>query len=309
MAILKGINRQPRGDSLSKGIMVDTVRGVLRVRKWPKKRGTPTSASQLYWIDWFRQANKLAKYVDAATARRAIELTAGSGMYPRDIILSSMRGRLYSWVDQNGKKWRSMAAIQDISDSLDILNQNIGSILVRTAERWNAIAPGLIGQSLVSAGPGVVPAFASPAGTAVFGGGCLLTLAANYSIPTNTQAPIPFTVEQYDTGGFHDNAVNPSRITVPAGYSWAQLTSSVRFAHSTVGIRISEYWKNGVWLPGSVRQENPASHGVVGQASTTCVVACVEGDYFEFVPVQASGGNLNLEKINDLTCFGAQFWV
>jgi len=168
MATLKGIIRSPRGESLSKGIMVDTVRGVLRIRKWPKKRGTPTSPRQLWWIDWFRQANKLAKYVDAASARRAIDITANSGMYPRDIILSAMRGRLYTWVDQTGKVWHSMAAIQDISESLDVLAQTVSDVLVRAVDRWRPAEPRepAAGQVLTSQGPGLPPGWAL-AGTGV----------------------------------------------------------------------------------------------------------------------------------------------
>lgn len=159
MATLKEIKRSSRSESLRGNFMVDTVRGVIRVRKWPRKRGRPTSARQLWWIDWFKQANKLAKYVDAATARRAIQLTLGSGQYPRDIILSAMRGRLYNWVDQNGKKWRSMAAIQDISNSLDILAQDIGSILVRAVDRWRAPDPGNVGEVLTNQGPDAPPSW------------------------------------------------------------------------------------------------------------------------------------------------------
>lgn len=121
--------------------MVDVVRGVLRVRKWPRKRGTPTHPTTLWWNDWFRQANFLAKYADAMSMRRAIEMTAGTPLYPRDVLLSAMRGRLYSWADDTGWKWYSVAAIGDISESLDVLAQTVGSVLVRAVDRWRAAGP------------------------------------------------------------------------------------------------------------------------------------------------------------------------
>ncbi len=159
MATLKGVQRARRGPSYSGKFMIDTVRGILRVRKWPKKRGTPKSALQRWWIDWFRQANLLAKYVDAASARRAIEITANSGMYPRDVLLAAMRGRLYTWQDQNGKVWHPMAAIQDISESLDVLAQNVGNVLVRAVDRWRAAGPTTpaIGDALTYQGPSAPP--------------------------------------------------------------------------------------------------------------------------------------------------------
>ncbi len=164
MATLKGVQRAKRGPSYSGKYMIDTVRGVLRVRKWPRKRGTPKSALQLWWIDWFRQANYLAKYVDAASARRAIEITANSGMYPRDVLLAAMRGRLYIWQDKAGKVWHPMAAVQDISDSLDVLAQNVGNVLVRAVDRWRAAEPAApaLGQVLTSQGPGLPPKWSTP---------------------------------------------------------------------------------------------------------------------------------------------------
>ncbi len=167
MATLKGIKRAARSESLSGKIMVDTVRGVLRVRKWPRKRGTPKSESQRWWNDWFRQANLLTKYVDAATQRKAIELTANTGMYPRDIILKAMRGRLYIWQDQTGKVWYPMAGIQDISESLDVLAQNIGSVLVRATDRWRSAVPGTVGDVLTYQGDEAPASWEGPAATGV----------------------------------------------------------------------------------------------------------------------------------------------
>ncbi len=142
--------------------MIDTLRGVLRVRKWPKKRGTPRSALQRWWIDWFRQANILAKYVDGASQARAIAMTKGSGLYPRDVLLKAMRGRLYHFVDQDGNKWFPMAGIQDISDTLDMLAQNIGSVLVRAVDRWRAPDPGNLNDVLTYKGIAAPPVWQAP---------------------------------------------------------------------------------------------------------------------------------------------------
>ncbi len=183
MATLKGLTRSKRSEALSKGFVVDTVRGVLRVRKWPRKRGTPKSELQRWWIDWFRQANRLAKYVDGMSAARAIEITKNSGMYPRDVLLAAMRGRLYIWQDSNGKVWYPMAAVQDISESLDVLAQTVGSVLVRAADRWRSPPAGVINQVLTLKGSPLVPDWATPAG----GGGLVQEVVAGSPIvPDNT---------------------------------------------------------------------------------------------------------------------------
>lgn len=184
MATVKSISRHRRMPSLRGKFMVDVYRGLIRVRAWPKRRGPPKSAAQRYWVDWFKQANLLAKYVDAATARRAIDLTKGTGMYPRDIILSAMRGRLYWITDKNGKKWFPMAAIQDISETLDILAQTIGDVLVRATDRWRAAGPALptIGDALTYQGPAAPPIWA-----AAGAGASIQNLPATPIIPDGTQ--------------------------------------------------------------------------------------------------------------------------
>lgn len=164
MATIRRIPKRLRGASYRGRLMIDAFRGVMRVRKWPKKRGPPTSPLQAFWVDWFVQANRLAKYADGASMARAIQMTKGSGMYPRDVLLKAMRGRLYNWVDQDGWRWYSMAAIGDISESLDVLAQTIGSVLVRAVDRWRAPAAGNINDVLTYKGNLAPPVWQTPGG-------------------------------------------------------------------------------------------------------------------------------------------------
>ena len=194
MKITGSIPRSRRMPSLRNVVMIDTVRGVLRVRKWPKKRGTPRSALQRWWIDWFRQANILAKYVDGMSQARAIAITKGSGLYPRDVLLKAMRGRLYHFTDQDGNKWFPMAGIQDISDTLDMLAQNIGSVLVRAVDRWRAAGPPSpsVGDALTYQGPLNPPAW-GPVGGAV----TIQNLPGTPIIPDGTQTEYDLDVTSY----------------------------------------------------------------------------------------------------------------
>ena len=171
MKFTRSVPRNVRLPSLRNVVMVDTVRGVLRVRKWPKKYGKPRSALQAWWIDWFKQANLLAKYADPMSQRRAIELTKGSGLYPRDVLLQAMRGRLYVWRDETGWKWYPVAAIGDISESFDVLAQTVGSVLVRATDRWRSPPAGIAGDVLTNQGPGAPPEWAAGGGG---GGGVII---------------------------------------------------------------------------------------------------------------------------------------
>ena len=174
--------------------MIDTVRGVLRVRKWPRKRGTPKSASQRWWNDWFRQANLLAKYADGMSQARAIHLTKGTGLYPRDIMLRAMRGRLYWWIDDDGNRWYPMSGIQDISDTLDVLAQAVGSVLVRAVDRWRVPGPAspTIGHALTYQGSAAPPIWASSGA-----GVSQQTLPGTPLVPDGTVNSYDFDVSSY----------------------------------------------------------------------------------------------------------------
>jgi len=71
-------------------VVVCTVRGQYYVRKWPKKRGTPTDPIQLSRIKRFGDANRLAKFVAGGWWKQAIEQAKGTGLYPRDILVQAM---------------------------------------------------------------------------------------------------------------------------------------------------------------------------------------------------------------------------
>ncbi len=308
MATLKGVTRSKRQAVYSGKFMVDTVRGVLRVRKWPRKRGTPKSASQLYWIDWFRQANRLAKYVDGASAARAIEITAKSGMYPRDILLAAMRGRLYTWYDQNGKVWYSMAAIQDISDSLDVLAQTAGSLLVRFADRWRALVPGTAGQVLTNQGAEVAPAWQTPAAAGLAPDGCLLSKVGNQNVTSGVVTAITFEAETYDPQGLHDNTVNNTRITIPAGYAYAEFTGTIYAAAKSGGLRQVRMYKNGAAMAGGAFDQSLGSASLMPiKTVPSHLVQVTVGDYFELMFYHNAGGTIAVQA--SLTGFSAKLYA
>lgn len=274
--------------------MVDTVRGVLRVRAWPKKYGKARSALQQSWIDWFTQANRLAKYADGLSQARAIEMTKGSGMYPRDVLLKAMRGRLYFWSDTTGWKWYSMAAIGDISESLDVLAQTVGDVLTRAADRWRAVVPGNLGDVLTNAGPGNPAAWSAPAPPVQALVGALAGKTANQSIPNGLLTVITWDSELYDTSAIHDNVTNNSRFTVPAGWNYARAVVCYKWGVSGVGSRFHVLFKNGAEFQGT-----PAVRLLAINANECILVMppqpVVGGDYFEAVGWQNTGAALAMQ--------------
>lgn len=102
-------------------VVVDTFRGQYRVRKWPPKRGTPTDPVQLQRIERFASANRLAKFVNGNFWQKAITMTNGTGLYPRDLLVQAMTTGLYDIVEPDGrlltqKVWRlEMAEWQGVT--------------------------------------------------------------------------------------------------------------------------------------------------------------------------------------------------
>lgn len=84
--------------------VVDTSRGQLRVRKWPRKRGRPKSAAVRLQNAWFKDANRLAKHCAASQQVAAIEMTKGTGLYPRDLLLKCMSGGIIAPITAEGRE-------------------------------------------------------------------------------------------------------------------------------------------------------------------------------------------------------------
>lgn len=274
--------------------MIDTVRGVLRVRKWPRKRGTPTSERQLFWIDWFRQANLLAKYADAMSMARAILMTKDTGLYPRDVLLKAMRGRLYTWADETGWRWYPVAAIGDISETLDVLGQTVGDILVRAIDRWRPPTPGNLGEVLTNAGPGNPPGWA-PASAGGVTLACLVTNTVAQLIPNSVDTIVSFDTDTYDDAAIHDPAVSPSRFTAPAGVARMALTGQMDFDSAAGAFRQIQVLLNGAAsVPATLTRVRPLSGTRTFFQFVTMAIPVVAGDYLEVSVQQTSGAALNL---------------
>ncbi len=82
--------------------MVDTFRGQIRVRKWPRKRGPPKSQVTRDQNTWFKQANDIAKRLEPTQQNLAIEMTKGTGLYPRDLLLRQQAGGIYEVSFEDG---------------------------------------------------------------------------------------------------------------------------------------------------------------------------------------------------------------
>lgn len=84
-------------------VIVDTWRGVQRVRAWPRKRGTPTSEQVRDQNAWFKAANQLVMRAEPSQIKASIAATANVGLYPRDVLVRAMGAGLLDIVTPEGQ--------------------------------------------------------------------------------------------------------------------------------------------------------------------------------------------------------------
>jgi hypothetical protein len=118
--------------------------------------------------------------------------------------------------------------------------------------------------------------------------------AATQSIGNNDlTVALSFDTETTDNAAIYASG-NPTRLTVPgSGNKIITATVLVDFATNTTGVRRVWLYKNGAASPGGIAQAAPVS-GVSTTMTVTFQAECSGGDYYEIIPYQTSGGNLNV---------------
>ena len=123
---------------------------------------------------------------------------------------------------------------------------------------------------------------------------CRLAPGTIAALPNATHGKVTFPTEVYDTGGLHDPAVNPTRITIPAtrGGLW-RFDYTVGFVAFGPGDRQASVRINGA---------GDYALNLVGHSTATLFVflsgsaeiVCAGGDYAEVNVFQSSGGAMNI---------------
>ena len=140
-------------------------------------------------------------------------------------------------------------------------------------------------------------------GAAAFAG-VRVTDASTQSVPNNTQTAVEFDTEAFDTDGFHDNAVNNVRLTVPSGKAGKyHIGGSSGLAANATGAR-----QLSIRLNGTTYLAMFAMVGASGssfRAVVDTVYDLAVGDYVELMMFQTSGGALNTVNAEGLP----NFWM
>lgn len=109
-----------RADPLRQGypafsgkVLVDIVRGQIRVRKWPRARGPKATPKQRIARRWFSETTQLYKRVDPYLQKTFIEASKGTGLYPRDIFTRLVGRGVLSLVDEHGRVWQPRQKLRE----------------------------------------------------------------------------------------------------------------------------------------------------------------------------------------------------
>ena len=125
----------------------------------------------------------------------------------------------------------TLAIITPTTTEGDLIYAGASNVLTRLAATTNGFVLTLVAG---------VPAWAAPAGGAVFNGAKVYNnTQAALSLSSGTPAAFPFTHEVFDTNAYHDNSTNNTRLTVPTtGYYL--FTGELQFANP-VGTSVSTF--------------------------------------------------------------------
>jgi hypothetical protein len=132
---------------------------------------------------------------------------------------------------------------------------------------------------------------------------CRLYNVGAQTIGNASLTPLTWDSEEYDVGGMHSTASNPSRITVPAGGDGLYLLiANVAFAANSTGGRDALLLKN------SSQIAYHRVHTVDANIATFQVMAmtqAVAGDFFVADVIQSCSSNLATSTGNEIHWFSA----
>lgn len=120
------------------------------VRSWPRPGGNrPVHERVLAARQFIKYSAYIYKITDPYFTDQYRKQSISWWLMPRDVFTAALAGRLWWFTAPDGRKIYSRSAKRDMSESLDILWQDVGGLLVRGATGWEGLPVGNVGQVLV----------------------------------------------------------------------------------------------------------------------------------------------------------------
>lgn len=137
-------------------------RGKLTVAGWPRARPRRKTTDFNASVQTFDAAIAMLRCVSAKEMAIVTEATRGTQYRARDMHIMLMYGSIFRIRLPDGRMLWPMSAINNVSQALDALGADVGSVLVRYDDYWLQLPPGTPGQVLTSQGPGLPPVWLDP---------------------------------------------------------------------------------------------------------------------------------------------------
>lgn len=160
--------RFPRRPSFRGNLYLYIRHGQQVIASWPKKRPKkkhPITAAQ---NEEFRKTMQRIKYLPGNVQKEHIRATQGLALLPRDTLTMMLYNRMCAIELNDGTRIYPMPARQDVSESLDVLAQIVGMILVRGPDFWQGLLPGSPGATLQMNDAGDAPEWGPSASPVMF---------------------------------------------------------------------------------------------------------------------------------------------
>jgi hypothetical protein len=148
---------------------------------------------------------------------------------------------------------------------------------------------GTAGQVLQVNSGATAPEWGTPATTPTFTGVQTFKQTSNQTITNATNTLVTWNGENFDSDGFHDNSVNNSRLTVPAGLGGKYWVYANFISEGDVTTAFVRLYKNGTQVQLTAKRIVAGSENNGCQINFTIDLAAT--DYMEVYYYQASGTN------------------
>lgn len=132
-------------------VIVQTEHGTY-ARSWPRQATQGENAKKLASCNLFIERTVAMKKEDARAQMAAREMSQNTALLPRDVQMMVMANTAYQAFLLDGKIYMPMNTVYDVSDSLNIIGQVNGDLMIRRAGLWSVVPLGDPGEVLTCTG-------------------------------------------------------------------------------------------------------------------------------------------------------------
>ena len=162
-------------------------------------------------------------------------------------------------------------------------------------------------SSAVSAGDTVLATQYNNLRTDVLGTAARVYQGANQSFAHSVAAVVAFGAERFDTGTYHDNSTNNSRLTTAKAGIYIIGGNCDNIGNDT-GLLAMSFWKNGSSITGAGNRAGLGDAHLDG-VSATFVDQAAAADYYEIQVTQYQASGTSAQNIDAITFWIAQIAV